>query len=721
VTLVEMLVTLAVLLIIMTVIVQIFQAATGALSSAQAFQELDNQLRRLDSTIRSDLGGLTAHTTPPLDPANNLGYLELGENEFADMQGEDSDDYIRFTAKAPPDRPFIGRMYAPPIMIGGVPTPLNAGFQPITVTSEYAEIIYFLRNGNLYRRVLLVAPDRQSSIVPTINNQATIVGAPNNPYAYQPVPLGSLTVSWQGVNDLSARPAASGASFNFNSVVLNTLGDLTNRENRFAAPRFANDYQDLSGAVVPGGDGLADDVNGDNVPDYYNSLYTGAFTNAWGTSGQLIFEPNNGIYTPRPALGMLAFPYVFPAAYSRPQQLGTPANPLYNYGWIHSPNPVVLTAAGATLQYDQSPLAYLQNINHNPLDVGDNLPPHPPFLPNASLGQEQTWWGFPTWRETLSPQWNDPTRQANGVNNATFNFGLGQPAGLRPLVPGGGGEVQLGFVDNTGTVRSLLPAMNGVWRNTPQPYTDSWGTNNIFFPPNTPLWNLYSWEDDLVMTNVRSFDIKVYDNALSGYADLGWGDDPRLTAQLQPPFLGYGAGLGVTQQVPFLAGNLDLLSGNYQAPTYASINYGLYDVVNQTFAHEGRMPPLVSDSRFDAQFGAAVSYLPSNSPFLPANGGFYTGNIGDNSNDIVRLRRVWDSWSTDYSKAPGIGVAPTGATAPFTPDFPAGPPYTPPIYPSYPPPYPAPLRGVQIQIRVVDPSNQRIKTLTIRQDFTDKL
>ena len=80
---------------------------------------------------------------------------------------------------------------------------------------------------------------------------------------------------------------------------------------------------------------------------------------------------------------------------------------------------------------------------------------------------------------------------------------------------------------------------------------------------------------------------------------------------------------------------------------------------------------------------------------------------------VVRLRRVWDSWSTDYSQAPATGVNPNG--------FPAGPPYSPPIYPSYPPPYPAPLRGIQIQIRVTDPTNQRVKTLTIRQDFTDKL
>ncbi len=42
-----------------------------------------------------------------------------------------------------------------------------------------------------------------------------------------------------------------------------------------------------------------------------------------------------------------------------------------------------------------------------------------------------------------------------------------------------------------------------------------------------PVWAV-SWEDDLIMTNVRSFDVKAYDNAFAGYADLGWGDDLRL-------------------------------------------------------------------------------------------------------------------------------------------------------------------------------------------------
>ena len=124
VTLVEMLVTLAVLLLMMTAIVKIFQAATGALSAAQAYQELDNQLRQLDGIIRSDLAGITCKMTPPNNPMNNPGYFEYIENEFADVQGEDCDDTLRFTAKAPAGRPFTGRMWVPP------PNPVNVQLEP---------------------------------------------------------------------------------------------------------------------------------------------------------------------------------------------------------------------------------------------------------------------------------------------------------------------------------------------------------------------------------------------------------------------------------------------------------------------------------------------------------------------------------------------------------------------------------------------------------------
>ncbi len=214
VTLIEMLVTVAILILIMTVVAQVFQAATGAMSTAQALTDLDGQLRRLESVIRSDLGGATANFTPApnypagpfgLDPSQNLGYFEYGENEFADNQGEDSDDYIKFTAKAPPGQPFTGRMFLPPPIPFANMTPAQLqnyhSSQPITITSEYAEIIYFLRNGNLYRRVLLVAPERQSTIYQAINNADPSIGA--NPFT--PSALGGGFISWQGVNDLSVR------------------------------------------------------------------------------------------------------------------------------------------------------------------------------------------------------------------------------------------------------------------------------------------------------------------------------------------------------------------------------------------------------------------------------------------------------------------------------------------------------------------------------------
>ncbi len=718
VTLVEMLVTLAVLLLMMTVVVQIFQAATGALNSAQVYQELDNQLRQLDGIIRSDLTGVTCRMTPPNNPMNNPGYFEYIENEFADVQGEDCDDTLRFTAKAPAGRPFTGRVWAPlqnaALLSQGLAIKnFQSPFQPITVTSDYAEIIYFLRNGNLYRRVLLVAPQMQSGFVSTVNNLATATYGANQAIlsnlSFNPSILNGDTVSWQGMNDLSAHPAPTGSPALLspptnNSVILNSLADLTNRENRWPNQRFANDFANLAGTAIP--DNVVDDFNGDNVPDYYPTLYNGilnAQDNA-GNAKALIFPPDT--FTVTPNYNYMAFPFIFPGAYSRPQTT-TGANGTVNnlYGWIHSPEPSTVDTAGNVYQFDANPLNYLQNLNHNPIDIGDNLP-----LPSSGSGY-QTWWGFPTWRETLSPFWTDPTWQLN--TNQSQPFGLAyQPAS---------GAV--------GNVLQFLPDMSSLhgYRVNPQPYNDGLPSNanpnpvpNGFFPLNNnvppDLW-LRSWEDDLIMTNVRSFDVKAYDNSLSAYADLGWGDDPRLTGSptFTPQYMGVPLNLGTPPSyIPYLAGNYDPVNGYGTTSPAAYINNTKYDLLNQTFAHEGRIPPRVEDNRLDAQYGLAASYLPAGSNYLFPNG-TYTGNIGDDQPGLPRLRRVWDSWSTEYTQAPGTGV--NNSTG-----FPVGPPsQTPPVYPSYPPPYPAPLRGIQIQIRVTDPASQRIKTLTIRQDFTDKL
>ncbi len=693
-----MLVTLAVLLLMMTAVVKIFQAATSSLNSAQVYQELENQLRQLDTTLRMDLSGVTCKMTPPNDPANNPGYFEYGENEFADGQGEDGDDYIRFTAKAPAGKPFTGRMWIPP---HGFPGLVNAPYQPITVTSEFAEIIYFLRNGNLYRRVLLVAPERQSTIVPTqsftggTNNQGTISNGVGGTVSFNFLPNalgGSLQTSWQGMNDFSAHPAPSGPDPNIvlshNAIVLNTLGHLANRENRAFHQRFANDFLSNVNPSVTSPDNVADDVNGDNVPDYYPTLYPEAYGHAVG-AGQLIYEPFYGSFG-RYAVGV-RFPYVFPGAYSWPQLLDGGVAP---YGWIHSPNPQYYNAAtNSAVAFDTNPLLYLQGLNHHPVDLGDSLP-IPPFGAAATgTIYNTTWWGFPTWRETLSPNWVDPSWQVNGVN-------LSQPYGLPPR--------PANVFPTTDDV-NFLPPMRydgftgdfGIYRRNPDLFSDSLGKMSYFWGGaainQAALWQL-SWEDDLIMTGVRSFDVKAYDLCRGDYADLGWGDDARIT--------------GITTYPPYLN----------QTPTVTTWNYLNFDTFKQTFAHEGRMPPLVNDNRLDASYPNPTYISPTS--FTPEYAGYpeYSSNVGDNTASVVRLRRVWDSWSTDYTRAPANGVYLNKANPSDTMNgFPWGPPLSPPVYPSYPPPYPAPLRGIQIQVRVTDPTNQRIKTLTIRQDFTDKL
>ena len=72
-----MLVTVAVLVIIMTVMVQIFQSATGASAAAQAIQDLDNQLKLVDSTIRSGPGRGDRAVHAALEPAHQPGLFRV--------------------------------------------------------------------------------------------------------------------------------------------------------------------------------------------------------------------------------------------------------------------------------------------------------------------------------------------------------------------------------------------------------------------------------------------------------------------------------------------------------------------------------------------------------------------------------------------------------------------------------------------------------------------
>ena len=89
---------------------------------------------------------------------------------------------------------------------------------------------------------------------------------------------------------------------------------------------------------------------------------------------------------------------------------------------------------GQGMRFEDNPLGVSESLNHNPLDLADNLPtPSNPAITHGNISGTQmlqTWWGFPTWRETLSVNWNDPTKQVNDANGIGANAAAsGSPTG----------------------------------------------------------------------------------------------------------------------------------------------------------------------------------------------------------------------------------------------------------------------------------------------------
>ena len=314
VTLVEMLVVVALVVLMMVILVQIFQSATGAMSASRTIQELDVNLRQVDSVIRSDLAGVTAKMTPGMnDPKDKRGYFEYSENAFADAQGEDTDDWMAFTTRAPEGQVFSGRQW--------LAYPANQAIQPITINSQVAEVIYFLRNGNLYRRVFLVAPERANTLFRGTGG----TGSFNTSIFGQ-----NVIVSWLGMNDISCRPGGVNSFGIALSPIPNDLGDLTNRENRALRPRFINDFTGPNGNT---GDGVPDDNNGDDVNDYYPTLYTDGTAGYGDRPDSFVQEPvsfPSGLGRQSPGShNVYAFPFIYPAMYSVPD----PNRVNSNLGW----------------------------------------------------------------------------------------------------------------------------------------------------------------------------------------------------------------------------------------------------------------------------------------------------------------------------------------------------------------------------------------------------
>jgi prepilin-type N-terminal cleavage/methylation domain-containing protein len=256
-TLVEMLVAVALVLLLMTLFAQVFQIAGGSISTQRGLMENDQRARSVQTLIAGDINKRTFRYVLPFAlnedvsqnaPEANLfkrrGYFSISENNDLD----DTDDVLAMTVDArvlldsKDELPYYGRatpIWPNPIPTGGtapqVPTSVAAQFrddyffrvnsnQPETDDSRLdfnqagsspaAEIVYFLRNGNLYRRVLLI---RQPSSGNLTNEQPDdVAGNTFFTRGYTPVsPSPSFTYPGGFSVGFDSTGASTGAPANF--------------------------------------------------------------------------------------------------------------------------------------------------------------------------------------------------------------------------------------------------------------------------------------------------------------------------------------------------------------------------------------------------------------------------------------------------------------------------------------------------------------------------
>jgi hypothetical protein len=196
--------------------------------------------------------------------------------------------------------------------------------------------------------------------------------------------------------------------------------------------------------------------------------------------------------------------------------------------------------------------------------------------------------------------------------------------------------------------------------------------------------------EDVVLTNVLSFDVKVWDPGVQVFQDNGSPTKPPLV----PSDLGYKNAQNNGQAITDQNGN--------KVP-----QYGAY--VDLNYANPGALPGWTTGVPPD--FFAGPYY---------GNGGNYSGLVPSKPNDWVA---TYDTWSLGYEcfnygmksgQVPlqaydGFDDGPTNTRGQYGVDNA--------MERLTSPPYPVPLRGVQITIRVYEPSTRQVRQITVTESF----
>lgn len=291
-TLVEMLVAVGLVVLMMSLFASVFQIATSVMSKQKGFAENDQRARTLMIVLKADLDKRTYRRVVPLwkEDADNDGVLDSGEDingdgnldvfgpeDPATQQGffsysendpdDDTDDVLHFTvntsnvSKNLDTSPLYGRAtvlrHPTP---RGPPRPPAANSVDDTLylnrnpnqpeaddgqavldnaaSSDSAEVVYFLRNRVLYRRVMLIRkpvdttasinPDDSPSsgapleyLTPTYAYVSATNSIAPSPYSFLSAGLGGFWADF----DFAAYNDGTGVRFHGVNASLNALNN----------------------------------------------------------------------------------------------------------------------------------------------------------------------------------------------------------------------------------------------------------------------------------------------------------------------------------------------------------------------------------------------------------------------------------------------------------------------------------------------------------------
>lgn len=256
-TLLEIMTSVTLALMLMYSVARIYSRVGGEMNETMSTMGMTNALRNAKDRLVEDLNGLTVSPEPPSNSRLNEGYLcyiegmggpfkriaanggkpfstsaiALDSERFdaynnADFNSDntvgDLDDIISFTSKAPAGQPFRGR-YVKPVYD---PDGNRVDGEVAVFESQYAEIVWFVRGTTLYRRVLPIMSDHelQASFDALEMAAARRTDATLGGVAYENVKKG---FGFYYLYDVSVHMGENGY------LVANSLGDLSNRKNRY--------------------------------------------------------------------------------------------------------------------------------------------------------------------------------------------------------------------------------------------------------------------------------------------------------------------------------------------------------------------------------------------------------------------------------------------------------------------------------------------------------